>query len=546
MKNKNSKKTDDLTSYFFDERFTSPVSPLGWSILGPKIEKIALKQPLKYMGLFSEAKGDLIVLKDGFPMAKADAFRALFQIVPRKLITQDKLNSFLRKQDLKDFNFSFLFKHFPVLAANAIRDLNWFPFYHFYKWRRFKEHNTEFYEEFRFEDLTKRDNKELLEILQKLTKRTDKFLKLHRWSFVFSEVFYGMLKGLIRRWIPSKKIDEDIEIAEKLCSGFKENVTAQMDKELYELAYELSQREDKEFLLKNDERGKDILAAFISRFGHRSESLDIFYPTWREDPSFVIDIINANLLKIRSGKESREAETEETRLKTTRFCLDTIYKNSFFGTKRIKQLIFMTLLYISQNFMILREVQRDQWHRILSQKRRLILQIAQNLKSKNLIEDTNEIFFLKISELEKVIEGDLSKEKINNLISKRTKKTYCKVKEVTPPIIQQEAKDLKGLGVSRGIIKGRAVVMHTLAEMRKLKHGDILITKIIDSSWTPIFNVISGLVTEVGGMLSHGAVVARELGMPAIVGLKNATKKIPENVEIEINGKSGEVKVVDS
>lgn len=100
-----------------------------------------------------------------------------------------------------------------------------------------------------------------------------------------------------------------------------------------------------------------------------------------------------------------------------------------------------------------------------------------------------------------------------------------------------------GLPVSSGVIEGRArVILHL--EDAVLEDGDILVTTFTDPSWTPLFVSIKGLVTEVGGLMTHGAVIAREYGLPAIVGVENATKLIRDGHRIRVHGTEGYIEIL--
>jgi pyruvate,water dikinase len=102
---------------------------------------------------------------------------------------------------------------------------------------------------------------------------------------------------------------------------------------------------------------------------------------------------------------------------------------------------------------------------------------------------------------------------------------------------------LIGLPVSAGTIEGRARVMLDIADA-ELEAGDILVTAYTDPSWSPLFVTISGLVTEVGGLMTHGAVIAREYGLPAVVGVEHATRLIPDGQRIRVNGTHGYVEIL--
>jgi pyruvate,water dikinase len=102
---------------------------------------------------------------------------------------------------------------------------------------------------------------------------------------------------------------------------------------------------------------------------------------------------------------------------------------------------------------------------------------------------------------------------------------------------------LVGLAVSAGTIEGRARVIHDMTEA-DLEPGDILVTAYTDPSWTPVFVAITGLVTEVGGLMTHGAVIAREYGLPAVVGVVHATRRIRDRQRIRVNGTDGYVEIL--
>jgi pyruvate,water dikinase len=102
---------------------------------------------------------------------------------------------------------------------------------------------------------------------------------------------------------------------------------------------------------------------------------------------------------------------------------------------------------------------------------------------------------------------------------------------------------LAGLAVSSGVIEGRARIILSM-EAADLEEGDILVTSFTDPGWTPLFVAIKGLITEVGGLMTHGAVIAREYGLPAVVGVENATRLIKDGQRIRVNGTDGYVEIL--
>ena len=116
---------------------------------------------------------------------------------------------------------------------------------------------------------------------------------------------------------------------------------------------------------------------------------------------------------------------------------------------------------------------------------------------------------------------------------------------ITGAYRREDAPDgaLVGLAVSSGIIEGRARVILDMAHA-DIEAGDILVTAFTDPSWSPLFVAVAGLVTEVGGLMTHGAVIAREYGLPAVVGVERATRLIRDGQRIRVDGTNGYVEIL--
>ena len=183
-----------------------------------------------------------------------------------------------------------------------------------------------------------------------------------------------------------------------------------------------------------------------------------------------------------------------------------------------------------------------------------LLKEAEQLIQEGVIHEKEDIYYLTFEELREVVRTN--KLDYQN-ISKR-KDEYKLYEKLTPPrvitsdgeIIAGEhkrenlpAKAIAGLPVSSGSFEGRARVILNM-EDADLEDGDILVTSFTDPSWTPLFVSIKGLVTEVGGLMTHGAVIAREYGLPAVVGVENATKLINNGQRIRVNGTEGYVEIL--
>jgi phosphoenolpyruvate synthase/pyruvate phosphate dikinase len=177
------------------------------------------------------------------------------------------------------------------------------------------------------------------------------------------------------------------------------------------------------------------------------------------------------------------------------------------------------------------------------------------LVQKNVIQEPEDIYYLTFEELRKVAS---TYQMNDNLITKR-KRDYEVFEKLTPPRVMTSDGEiitgeydtsaiprgtLIGVPVSSGNIEGRARVVLKLEEAN-IEEGDILVTAFTDPSWTSLFVSIKGLVTEVGGMMTHGAVVAREYGLPAVVSVENATRLLKDGQRIRVNGTKGYVQILE-
>lgn len=185
--------------------------------------------------------------------------------------------------------------------------------------------------------------------------------------------------------------------------------------------------------------------------------------------------------------------------------------------------------------------------------KKVIVREAERLTERGVLKEPNDIFYLYLEELREAVQTG----RVDYAAIRRRKKDYAHFAGLTPPRLifsdgevpemdyQKElpAGALAGLGVSSGVAEGRARVVRSIEEA-VMEKGDILVTSFTDPSWTPVFVSIAGLVTEVGGMMTHGAVITREYGLPAVVGVINATQRIRDGDRIRVNGDEGYVEIL--
>ena len=185
-----------------------------------------------------------------------------------------------------------------------------------------------------------------------------------------------------------------------------------------------------------------------------------------------------------------------------------------------------------------------------------MLREADRLVQAQVVRDREDIFFLTFEELHEVVRTN----HVDEELVRQRKDAFASYRSLRPPrVLTSEgeavagsygrddlpAGALVGLAVSGGTIEGRARVILDMADA-DLEEGDILVTASTDPSWTPLFLAIKGLVTEVGGLMTHGAVIAREYGLPAVVGVEHATQLIEDGQRIRLNGTDGYIEILDA
>jgi pyruvate,water dikinase len=186
--------------------------------------------------------------------------------------------------------------------------------------------------------------------------------------------------------------------------------------------------------------------------------------------------------------------------------------------------------------------------------KRALLSEAGRLVQASVLREREDIFYLRLDELRDAVRTN----HVDDQLIRQRKDAFRSYQALTPPRVLTSdgeaiagayrrddlpAGALVGLPVSAGTIEGRARVILDMAEA-DLEAGDILVTAYTDPSWTPLFVAIKGLVTEVGGLMTHGAVIAREYGLPAVVGVEHATRLIRDGQRIRVHGTDGYVELL--
>jgi pyruvate,water dikinase len=358
----------------------------------------------------------------------------------------------------------------------------------------------------------------------------------------------------IERWLGEKNV------ADQLAQSVAHNVTSQMGLELLDVAdvirpypavIEALKHEDFMDELPKVEGGLEARAAiqaYLEKYGMRCVGeIDVTRPRWSENPATLVPLILSNIKNFAPGEGIRRFEQgRQEALKLEQALLERL-KQLPDGEQKAAEA--KAMIDRIRTFSGYREYPKYGMISRYFVYKQALLKEAERLVQANVIRETEDIYYLTFEELEDVVRTHL----LDSRLVEKRKEEFEHHEKLTPPrVLTSEGEvvvgrynrenlpegAIVGLPVSAGVIEGRARVILDL-EAAELEEGDILVTTFTDPSWTPLFVSIRGLVTEVGGLMTHGAVIAREYGLPAVVGVENATKLIRDGQRIRLHGTEG-------
>jgi pyruvate,water dikinase len=366
-------------------------------------------------------------------------------------------------------------------------------------------------------------------------------------------------------------LDQDAEAAdlETVLRGAPHNVTTEMDLELWSLARAIGSDHHSraafagataEALADQFRAGTlpDVaqqgLVEFLSRFGHRAVAeIDLGMPRWSDDPRHILSVLS-NYLQIEDGDAAPDAVFRR-RAAEAGTMIETL-SNRARGHGRLRGWLVRFALGRARALAGIRELPKFYVVTLLAAARRELSIVGDELAARGCIEQAEDIFFLDLAEArEGLAGGDLrrhaaARRDAYELELRRNHVPRVLLSDGTEPEAQNLARAvpdgaLTGTPASSGSVTGIARIVLDPVGAR-LQPGEILVTPSTDPGWTPLFLVAGGLVMEMGGANSHGAVVAREYGIPAVVGVADATQHIVSGQRITIDGGAGTVLAVGS
>jgi rifampicin phosphotransferase len=370
------------------------------------------------------------------------------------------------------------------------------------------------------------------------------------------------LNDQVQAWLGEKNA------ADALTQSVPDNVTSEMGLALLDVADVirphpdvvafLQHVEDENFLnelpkLAGGREARDAIQAYLDKYGMRCVGeIDITKPRWSERPTTLVPMILGNIKNFGPGAGERRFEQGRQKAREKEHELLTRVRALPDGERKAEEAKLM--IDRIRTFIGYREYPKYHMISRYFVYKQALLTDADRLVEAHVLSDREDIFFITLQELQDVVRTS----QLDDQLIRQRKDAFRSYQALTPPRVLTSdgeavtgtyrradvpAGALTGLPVSAGTVEGRARVILDMAEA-DLEAGDILVTAYTDPSWTPAFVAIKGLVTEVGGLMTHGAVIAREYGLPAVVGVEHATRVIRDGQRIRVHGTDGYIEIL--
>lgn len=390
---------------------------------------------------------------------------------------------------------------------------------------------------------------------------------------------FGVLELLLTRWLG----DEGHALANDLVSGVSGTKDQEVASVLWQVTQVAKQEPAAQAILGGDPaqicprllvcaaapRSAAALRQFFAAFGHRgADEWELLAPRWREEPALVGTMLSAYAKAPAEAAPDARVAAQTLRRAQAERALHT-------RLGRLKAAIIMRLATRTRRFMPMRENPKHFWLALFAEERRAMLEAGRRLAVRGALSDAEDIFFLTLDEVQQALlttnldratlrqradrrreqhQADLALPPLDVVHADEVAALECGLTPVDAPPHRRTGElgerpagqmILKGMPVSRGLVTGRARIVLRPEEGHSLQPGDILVAPFTDPAWTPLFAVVSAIVMDLGGALSHGSILAREYGIPAVVNVPHATTTLRDGQLITVDGGRGIVTIGD-
>ncbi len=410
--------------------------------------------------------------------------------------------------------------------------------------------------------------------IEKLIDRNTRCFQLHLKCTRYAIGAYGLLRYMLRRWLPANGLNPacaeggppgqgmpscprtSVPAEAALLLGQAELQTAEQGLALWRLAEQARALPDVAAALENEvdwtttrralqateggQRFLAALAAFLARHGARTaEEFELASPRWREDPTFVLTVLRNYLHADAVPDLSRPGDLSEAAV-----------ERALRQMGPLKRWLFRRVLRAYRAYVPLRENMKYRLMEGYAALRHCFLTLGECLCASGALADKEDVFFLTAAEALAAVRGDaLNVGEIRAKVNRRRAERMRQERFQPPEVIEGNnpawasadsgLETLQGIGCSPGWAIGKARVIRDVAMASRLRPGEILVAPSTDPGWTPLFLTAAAVVTDIGGFLSHGATVAREYGIPAVVNTKKASELVRDGQWILVDGSRG-------
>ncbi len=353
--------------------------------------------------------------------------------------------------------------------------------------------------------------------------------------------------------------------------GLPHNVTTEMDLALWQVAQAIREDETavshvthtdantlaQEYLdIQLPEAAQTAVSHFLTQYGMRGlAEIDIGRPRWRENPIHIMQTVQS-YLKINDPNMAPDAVFARGAVEAEAM-IDPLATAVQRNSNRVKAKLARIAARRVRTLAGLRETPKFAMMQMFGMARAKLLQSGQQLTANSVLSQPDDLFYFHLAELKELAAGD-ERDWIGLAAERRDLYAREKQRRQIPRLLlsdghafyegtavsDDENGDFSGTPVSPGSVEGVVRIVFDPHETQLLP-GEILVCPGTDPAWTPLFLAAGGLITEVGGLMTHGSVVAREYGIPAVVGVHQATTRLQTGQRIRLNGSSGQIELLE-
>ena len=531
------------TRRFIGERWTEPATPLGWSLIAPILEHFIAYPGTqqRYLG-----GGPALRLVRSRPYLNVSAFRHLAFKLPGAPPPQFMLELMPPTEELAwqrrftvlpDVSVYLSFLRETLLERRWER-FEWNPFTNPARWEDFEERLTAELPAVSRTPVSPADAVRLVRAQRDLVRD---YVGIHICSLLFANLFYQVLDGTLAAWVPERAAS----LMRRLTLCPTGNRTLQSNEALWDLAG-VAEDAQLEALERGERPDPDTpfgarLGTFLREYGHRSQaSWEIMAPRWAVAPERLVPFLRAQRQASEEPVERARRQVED--FEQARAELHAVLRGPRRWTADM-------LVRYTRAYLFLRENQRFAFDRLLYAMQRTLAWLGEDFAREGWIARPDDIAYLTWSEVTGLASGSLASDPVPEWVERRRRKRDEDV-AVEPPVFLRGDEGvtegstgarLQGLGISPGRHRGKVRVVHTPADGERLRPGEVLVARAVDPGWTPLLLSAGAVVLEMGSRLSHGAVVAREYGVPAVVNLEGVTRRLEDGAEVTVDGTRGVV-----